>query len=309
MMPSQLFYFKGRVWLAILIFLLAACSRGSPTPTISSPGTVPPSAAVTPPAATNTPLQPTPTTGPLVARVNNDGIPLAEYQAELARFQQAAGRELTDADRQRVLDDLIDQTLLAQAAAEQGYTLDQSTLQSRLDNLTAQMGGAQALADWLNTNSYSEDEFRQQLALSVSAAWMRDKIIAQVPQTAEQVHARQILLRTTEAAAQELAQLQAGQNFTELAKQADPVTGGDLGWFPRGYLFFPELDQAVFSLEPGKFSDVIQTSIGYHILYVIEKDPARLLDPQARLNLQEKALKNWLDERRQQSKIEIISQG
>jgi peptidyl-prolyl cis-trans isomerase C len=130
-----------------------------------------------------------------------------------------------------------------------------------------------------------------------------------VPQTAEQVHARQILLRTAEAAAQELAQLQAGQDFTELAKQADPVTGGDLGWFPRGYLFFPELDQAVFSLEPGKFSDVIQTSIGYHILYVIEKDPARLLDPQARLILQEKALKNWLDERRQQSKIEIISQG
>jgi peptidyl-prolyl cis-trans isomerase C len=117
------------------------------------------------------------------------------------------------------------------------------------------------------------------------------------------------LLRTAEAAAQELAQLQAGQDFTELAKQADPVTGGDLGWFPRGYLFFPELDQAVFSLEPGKFSDVIQTSIGYHILYVIEKDPARLLDPQAWLVLQEKALKNWLDERRQQSKIEIISQG
>jgi len=308
MTPYQLFYCKGRFLLAILIVFLAGCGRGAPAPTFSAAQTASPGVTAPNPAMTVTPLQPTPTLGPMAARVNDNGISLAEYQAELARFQQATGRDLNDADRQRVLDDLIDQTLLAQAAAEQGFSLDPAALQARIDALTNELGGAQALADWLKANGYSDDEFRQQLARSVSAAWMRDKIIAQTPQTAEQVHARQILLRTADAAAQELAKLQAGQDFTELAKQADPITGGDLGWFPRGVLFFPELDQAAFSLEPGKFSGVIPTSIGYHILYVIEKDTARPLDPQTRLVLQEKTLNAWLDERRQQSKIEIITQ-
>jgi peptidyl-prolyl cis-trans isomerase C len=236
--------------------------------------------------------------------VNGVGISLAEYQAELARFQQASGKELGDADRQRVLDDLIDQTLLAQAAAEKGFTLD---LQKRLDDLTQKAGGAQALADWMKANGYSEADFRQQLARDASAAWMRDQIVSQVPSIAEQVHARQILSRTADEANQVLAKLQAGQDFLALAKEADTVTGGELGWFPRGYLFFPQLDEAVFKLQPGQYSNVIETTTGFHILYVVERDAAHPLSPQARQTLQEQALKQWLDERRQQSKIEIIT--
>jgi peptidyl-prolyl cis-trans isomerase C len=249
----------------------------------------------------------TPTPQPLAARVNGEGITLAEYQAELARYQQAAGKDLADADRQRVLDDLINQELLAQAAAENGFTLDETALQERLDKLASQLGSPQALADWMKTNGYSEAEFRQQLARSVRAAWMRDQILAKLPTTAEQMHARQILLRTAEDANQALAKLQAGQDFNTLAKEADPITNGELGWFPRGFLFFPELEEAAFKLEPGQYSNVIQTPSGFHILYVIERAAQRTLDPQAHLILQEKALQTWLDERRQQSQIEVIS--
>jgi len=121
------------------------------------------------------------------------------------------------------------------------------------------------------------------------------------------VHARQILTRTAEEANQALAKLQAGQDFDTLAKEADPIAHGELGWLPRGFLFFPELEEAAFKLEPGQYSSVIQTPSGYHILYIIERDPQRALDPQARLILQGKALQAWLDERRQQSQIEIIA--
>lgn len=304
----QLFYCKGWLWLLLFAIFLAGCRQATSFETMTAPTTSTEVAPAPSQFATATTEAPTPTPQPLAAKVNSSGVSLAEYQAELKRYQQAAGRELTDEDRQVVLDDLINQTLLAQAAAEKGFTLDEAALQTRLDNLAEQLGGTQALTDWHQANGYNQAEFRQQLARAASAAWMRDEILAQLPETAEQVHARQILLRTAEEAFQILARLQAGGDFETLAREADPLTAGEMGWFPRGFLFFPALEEAAFSLEPGNFSEIIETTSGFHILYAIERDPEHPLDPQARLVLQEQALQSWLEARRQQSKIEIISQ-
>jgi peptidyl-prolyl cis-trans isomerase C len=102
------------------------------------------------------------------------------------------------------------------------------------------------------------------------------------------------------------AQLQSGQDFERLANLYDPVTGGELGWFPRGYLTDKTLEEAAFSLEIGQFSQVIQTPIGFHILSVIERDPNRALEPNARLILQEQALSTWLQQRMAQSEIQTF---
>jgi peptidyl-prolyl cis-trans isomerase C len=153
---------------------------------------------------------------------------------------------------------------------------------------------------------YSEDSFRLDLQRSLEAAWMRDKIVAQVPSEAEQVHARQILLYNSTQADQTLAQLKAGKNFGELAAQYDPVTYGDLGWFPRGYLLNKKLEEVAFNLQPGAFSDVIETEAGFHILLVVEKDPQHPLEPDMLLTLQTQAVENWLQEQRNQGNIEVL---
>ncbi len=44
-------------------------------------------------------------------------------------------------------------------------------------------------------------------------------------------------------------QLQAGADFATLAYRYDPLTGGDLGWFPRGVLTQPAVEEAAFSLQ------------------------------------------------------------
>jgi parvulin-like peptidyl-prolyl isomerase len=51
---------------------------------------------------------------------------------------------------------------------------------------------------------------------------------------------------------------------------------------------------------------VIKTRLGYHIVQVLERDPQRLLDPDARLVLQTKAIRQWLEARQAQSNIEIL---
>jgi peptidyl-prolyl cis-trans isomerase C len=294
------------MWLAVLLLAvlpLAACNSKTETP-VTGPGTSTPGATLEP-VITSTPFQPSPTPIPLAAVVNGEGIDQVAFLAESARYAAVLGRELTAEEQQTVLNEMIDTRLLAQAAAENGFVADETLVQARFDDLVQRLGGKQALDDWLAANGYMETDFRIDLTLAVQAAWMRDQVIAGVPLTAEQVHARQILLTDADQANEVLGQLQAGSDFTNLAARYDPVTAGDLGWFPRGYLLYPELEQAVFQLQPGAFTPIVQTILGFHILQVIERDPARALSPDALRLAQKQALQDWLEAQRSQAQIEI----
>jgi len=292
------------LFLGALTFLLLACSKDEQSPTSTAPAS--PTSTQSP--LTPTPVPPTETPVPLAALVNGEGITLNEYQAELARAQAAVstGSGTQEEVEKHVLDELIDGVLLAQAAREQGFSVDEAKLQERFDQLASQVGGLEALKEWMGKQSYDEGSFKQALARSIAAAWMRDKIIASLPDNVEQIHARQILLYNSNEADQVLGQIETGTDFATLAARYDPIALGDLGWFPRGYLIEPELDDVVFSLEVGEHSPVIKTRLGSHIIKVLERDAQRPLDPDARLVLQTKAIRQWLEERRAQSKIEIL---
>ena len=137
---------------------------------------------------------------------------------------------------------------------------------------------------------------------------MRDKIISTVPSTAEQVHVQQILLYNQDTAQNFLAQLNGGADFNELAFKADPLTRGDLGWVPRGYLLNLQIEEAAFNLSVDQFSDVIATDVGFHIVRILGRDPSRPLSPDALLSLQETALKKWVEEQRAQANVVLAPQ-
>lgn len=82
------------------------------------------------------------------------------------------------------------------------------------------------------------------------------------------MRALHILVSTEEEAKEIKKLLSEGADFKELAKQRskDPnaARGGDLGVITKGDLL-PELDKAISSLSVGQVSDIIKTSLGYHI--------------------------------------------
>ncbi|MCS6993772.1 MAG: SurA N-terminal domain-containing protein [Anaerolineales bacterium] len=289
------------LFLLLIVFSLTACSGGNGAVAIlPSPSAPAPTETLPPP--TETPL-------PLAALVNGEPIFLSDFQAELERYkvaQTALGNQLDEREARRVvLDDLIAQTLLAQGAAEAGFVLEEATLQARIQTLSSQIGGPEALRAWMQTHGYTEESFRVALRRAIAAAWMRDKIISTVPQTARQVHIRQILLYNETVAQNYYRQLQAGADFDELAIRVDPITRGDIGWFPRNYLPSKEVEEAAFNLEIGGVSEIIQSEAGFHILKLLEVQEDRPLSPDALLTLQNRALADWLAQRRQQSNIEI----
>ena len=244
--------------------------------------------------------------------VNGERITLAEFNAEVARYtaaQTALGKTVDSATAtSAVIEDLVAQMLLAQAAHANGFTLDDAALQARLDSLASQIGGAEALSKWESEHGYSEQAFRSALKRGAESAWERDKIISTVPSTAEQVHVQQILLYNQDTAQNFLTQLNGGADFNDLAFKADPLTRGDLGWVPRGYLLNPQIEDAAFGLEVGQYSDVITTNVGFHIVRILARDPNRLLSPDATLSLQEKALRKWIEEQRTQANVVLAPQ-
>jgi parvulin-like peptidyl-prolyl isomerase len=244
--------------------------------------------------------------------VNGEGITYPEFDAEVARYtaaQTALGNTVdSPTATSAVIEDLVAQMLLAQAARANGFTLDETGLQARIDALAAQIGGMENLTKWQSEHGYTDQTFRSALKRSAESAWMRDKIISEVPSTAEQVHVQQILLYNQETAQNFLSQINGGADFNELALRADPLTRGDLGWLPRGYLLDRTIEEATFNLQVGTHSDVIATDVGFHILRVLERDPARPLSPDAYLALQEQALKKWVAEQRATANVVLAPQ-
>ncbi len=105
----------------------------------------------------------------------------------------------------------------------------------------------------------------------------------------EERRARHILLKSGPGDADEqvaekrkkaeeiLAKIKKGEDFAELAKKHSEDTsakkGGDLGFFSRGQMVKP-FEDAVFSLQQGEVSDIVNTSFGFHLIKLEEITPA-----------------------------------
>lgn len=281
--------------LPLLALLLAACgSGGISTPTLE---------LNTPEVSTATPLA-------YVANVNGEGITADSFNANVRMFQDAqsqAGTLLaTQEARQVVLDNLIDRLLLAQAARAAGFVAEDTLLDERLASITEQAGGAEAFASWLAKFGLTPNGYREELRLELEAAHMVATLSAAVPTTAEQVLARQVLLPDQFSAERVLAQLESGTPFETVVVNNDPRRLGTLGWFPRGYLLQAEVEDAAFALQPGQYSQVIETEIGFHLIEVLAHEADRPLSPQALQVLQTEAILAWLEQQRAGSAIEIL---
>ncbi|SHH89787.1 SurA N-terminal domain-containing protein [Desulfofustis glycolicus] len=114
-------------------------------------------------------------------------------------------------------------------------------------------------------------------------------------QTVESRNARHILLKAAPDADEAIHQQQrslaeevltkarAGEDFAALASEysddATAESGGELGFFNRGQMIKP-FEDAVFAMQEGEISDIVQTDFGYHIIKLVAVRPGgvRTLD-------------------------------
>ncbi|MBN1312590.1 MAG: peptidylprolyl isomerase [Anaerolineae bacterium] len=247
--------------------------------------------------------QPEQETQPEIAvTVNGQPITMEAFQRELARFeagQASLGLQVADqaAYKQQVLEQLVEQELLRQLAISKGIVVSDESVDAEMNAMIEQRG-QEYFDAWLNSNYYTLDEFREVIRLQLMTNQLTTPVVEAVPTVAEQVHARHILVNTQAEAEQILARLQAGEEFGALAAQysLDVTTknnGGDLGWFPRGGLLVPEVEDAAFSMSPEEASQIVVSAWGAHIVQTLEIDPGRQVEPETHDRLVRKAIEDW----------------
>ncbi|WP_233342276.1 peptidylprolyl isomerase [Maricaulis salignorans] len=202
---------------------------------------------------------------PVMARVDGTLIRRSDVEREAASQAEggesppvAPGSEAFAA----ILDELIDQRLLAMEARRRG--LDQAEeAQRRLalaeERILGNVLVETALADAVNEATI-ERIYQEQVRL--------------IP-LGEEVRARHILVDTREEAEAIRALVDAGQDFASLAvrmsqDQATRLQGGDLGYFTREGVL-PAFGAVAFRTGAGETSEAFETEFGWHILHVIDR--------------------------------------
>ncbi|TEU19484.1 MAG: hypothetical protein E3J21_03655 [Anaerolineales bacterium] len=269
---------------------------------------------------------PTPTTiptpeKPLAARVNGQPILLTDYEKQVAQFETALsdqGLDLSGEEGQaalvqihrQVLEAMINQLLIEQAAAREGTAISDEEVEARIQADIQAVGDESKFEQWLADNNLTHEDYKTILRSELIYGAVFERVTAAVPTSAEQVHVRYILLEGEEEAHKVLAQLQAGGDFTALAQEfsrdeSTRESGGDVGWFPQGpELMPPEVEAAAFALEVGQTSGVVASQFGYYILQLLERDPDRPLSSEMRQNLKAQTFARWLEEQRASATIE-----
>jgi parvulin-like peptidyl-prolyl isomerase len=188
--------------------------------------------------------------------------------------------------------------------------LDVNSIDQRLEQLASEIGGNEEMGTWLAVNGYSLESFKAALAEEMLAAMMIDTIVAQIGDAVEQVHAQHILVATRDLAEDLRTQLIEGAEFGDVARifsidTSSRPAGGDLGWFPAGYLLVPEVEAAAFALQAGELSEVIESDLGFHIVQTIERGE-RPLAPDASRQLREEAVMDWLAAERKVAEVQLL---
>ena len=181
-----------------------------------------------------------------------------------------------------------------QEVEEKGVEIDQKDLDSLVERVKSQFTEDQ-LNQTLESQGLTMEGFVEQLSNRLK---MNGLLSMEIPElsitdseietffnenkanldTPEMVKASHILVNSSEEAETILAELKNGSDFAELAVahslDGTAQLGGDLGYFPRGVMV-SEFEEAVFGLEIGEVSDVVQTQYGYHIIMATDKREAK----------------------------------
>ena len=335
--------------LIIGLSALTACETAASAPTalpsaVTTPASVPTDVV---PAATNAPtvapqktaaFSPTPVKGALTcppsaplpanaalaARVNGQGIALDLYNRQAAQAQAAmaqnagidpkssSGQETLKSVKQQVLDQMINEVVIAQQAAREGIKVTDDDLNARLAQMIQDAGSVDKLNEYMAKNQLTLADLCLQMRNQLLGDAMLNRITAALPTQVEQAHARQILVATPDLAATLRDRARKGEDFAALVKQysideTNRANGGDMGWLPRGVLD-PRIDAVMFDIPVGQVSDVIKTDFGYHVVQVTEKEKARPLPPELIQDARQKAFLAWLQAVRETLKIERLVQ-
>ncbi|HKV07393.1 MAG TPA: peptidylprolyl isomerase [Thermoanaerobaculia bacterium] len=235
------------------------------------------------------------------------GLQVAQMQlAQMGRLPQGAPPA---SFYREVLNNLIAQKLLQQEAKKQGIQADEKEVDQQIAAVKKRFPTEQDFQKALASQGINEASLRKEARENIAfQKYIRTEVLGENPvteqaardfynknqdkmQQPERVHVRHILVKADanapaadKAKAREkaeglLARVKGGEDFAKVAQEASDdkgsgARGGDLSWVTRGQMI-PPFENAAFALKnPNELSGIVETSFGYHIIQLLERQAA-----------------------------------
>ncbi len=216
--------------------------------------------------------------------------------------------EFREALVRQALDMLIGRELLAQEAAREGIDVTREELNETIAEIRGGVPEGQTLEDILRAQGITRSEFESNLIRELRVNRMIERISADLPEPdedqvaafyaenseqfdqSERILVRHILIGIMDSDEEKVRdvrrrkaealrrQVVDGQDFANLAMlhsdDASRTQGGEVGFVARDRIQ-PALADIAFDLRENEVSSVVESPAGYHILQVLERQPAR----------------------------------
>lgn len=222
-------------------------------------------------------------------QTNREQMGLAEEDAWGEWLAQ--NKATPESIRSEIIEGYVTQEVVRQSAAAQGISVEADTVQSYVDQMRSNYNDDEAWQNALASAGVTEDEYRQNIELSLIMQQLRESLTTDAEPTEDQIleyakmyatyydgakKSSHILFDASdEATAQEvLAKINDGSlDFAEAAKQystdSSASDGGNVGW-DKLTQFVTEYQTALDGLEEGQVSDLVTSQFGIHIIKCTE---------------------------------------
>ena len=245
--------------------------------------------------------QDTPNADSVIATVNGTEITLGQMIMARTTLPQQYLSLPDEVLFNGILDQLIQQSVLAQTVGENAPRSVQIALENERRALLAA-----AVVDDIFKDAVTDEALQKAY----------DEAFANAEPTPEW-NASHILVETEEEAAALITRLNAGEEFAALAQEASSdssaASGGQLGWFESG-MMVPDFEAAVVALEVGAVSAPVQTQFGWHVVKLNETRLREIptleqVADELRPQVERAAVQTRLDELTAAAKVERPGEG
>lgn len=235
------------------------------------------------------------------AKVNGEAISNAELEKQLTQLKKQYPNMFEGADgegrlldfKQRLLDNLINQKLIEQAAKDKKIKIADADVKKQIDQLKAGFKDESQFKDALKSAGMTLETLTEQIRQQLMTQKLIESLAADKKVTDADIQtyykanksqffqkaskrASHILFKVEDKKKAEkvLAEIKSGGDFGALAKAnsidtATAAKGGDLGWPSVAYV--PEFQAALDKLDKGEMSGLVQTPYGWHIIKVTDE--------------------------------------
>ena len=237
----------------------------------------------------------------VAAKVNGQVIKVSDLNTQLDQLKKQYPQMFTGTDaqgrlldfKQRLLENLINQDLIEQAAKAKGINVSDADVQKQIDQLKSGFKDSSQFDSALKSAGMTLDQLKSQIrnqlvtqklveTLSSSQTVSQADIQAYYDKNKSQFfqkpakRASHILFKPEDkaTAAKVLKEIQAGTiTLPDAARKysidtATASKGGDLGWPTTAYV--PEFQAALDKLNKGQMSGLVQSPYGWHIILVTD---------------------------------------